>query len=63
MLAWLREHDGERIVAAVNFAAEPRRVHALPADAELLLSTTPAFGDETLRPRAGRHPALPVRLR
>ena len=53
VLAWLREHDDERIVAAVNFAAEPRRVHALPADAELLLSTTPTFGGAMLAPGQG----------
>jgi alpha-glucosidase len=53
VLAWLREHDGVRIVAAVNFAAGPRRVHALPADAELMLTTGPAFENATLGPGEG----------
>ncbi len=40
VLAWLREGDGERLLAAVNFASEPR---ALPVDAPaaLLISTDP----------------------
>ena len=40
VLAWLREDDDDRLLAAVNFTAEPR---ALPVDGEatLLVSTDP----------------------
>ncbi|SNS17078.1 alpha-glucosidase [Geodermatophilus pulveris] len=40
VLAWLREGDGERLLAAVNFTAEPR-VAPVGADATLLVSTDP----------------------
>ena len=53
MLAWSR---GDAFLAAVNFAAEPVAV-ALPAGAELLLSTdaerAPGGPVETLRPSEG----------
>jgi alpha-glucosidase len=48
VLAWLREHEGERLLAAVNFAAEPRRLEGIPQDTEPLVSTAPAFDGETL---------------
>ena len=48
VLAWLREHDGERLLAAVNFAPEPRRLEGIPPGTELLVSTAPAFDGETL---------------
>ena len=45
VLAWLREHDGERLLGAVNFGATPRRVDGIPSGADLLLSTAPFEGD------------------
>ena len=44
MLAWLREADGDRLLAVVNFAAAPVPVDVgagLPAAATVLLSTDP----------------------
>ena len=48
VLAWLREHEGDRLLAAVNFAAEPRRLEGIPPGTEPLVSTAPAFDGETL---------------
>jgi alpha-glucosidase len=53
VLAWLREHDDERLLAAVNFAAEPRALHDVPAGAEPVLCTEPAFEDGVLAPGQG----------
>jgi alpha-glucosidase len=53
VLAWMREHDGERVLAALSFATEPRRLGGLPAGADLLLSTEPAFDADTLAPGQG----------
>jgi alpha-glucosidase len=44
VLAWLRVHGDDRILAALNFAATPTRLHLgaeLPRHATLLLSTDP----------------------
>jgi hypothetical protein len=43
VLAWAREHDGETLVAAVNFAAAASQ-DGLP-DGELVLSTDPDRSD------------------
>jgi alpha-glucosidase len=48
VLAWLREGDGERVLAAVNFAtvAVPLRLDAeLPRRARIALSTDPDRAD------------------
>jgi len=42
VLAWERSSGSERLLVAVNFAAAPRRLDALPDDrCALLLSTDP----------------------
>jgi alpha-glucosidase len=53
VLAWLREDDRDRLLAALNFAGEPRALGIaddLGGDASVLLSTDPdrAEGDATL---------------
>jgi alpha-glucosidase len=63
VLAWLRVHGDDRILAAVNFADTPTRLHVgneLPRHATLLLSTDPErdageidLDDLTLRPIEG----------
>jgi alpha-glucosidase len=48
VLAWLREGDGDRLLAAVNFAPNAVRLllpTELPRRATLLLSTDPNRGD------------------
>ena len=71
MLAWLREDDGDRLLAALNFAGEPRALgiaDGLGGDASVVLSTDPdrAEGDVDARrmdPRAQRGGALPSGLK
>jgi hypothetical protein len=47
MLAWLREDEGARLLAAVNFAAvlAPLRLPAEPPRTTLLISTDPERAD------------------
>jgi alpha-glucosidase len=48
VLAWLREGDGERVLAAVNFATVPVPLQAgakLPPRARIVLSTDPGRAD------------------
>ncbi|SDX90808.1 alpha-glucosidase [Modestobacter sp. DSM 44400] len=54
VLAWLRTGDGERLLAAVNFAVEPRRLtgDALPGgECTVLLSTDPEWAPSSVAPR------------
>jgi alpha-glucosidase len=64
VLAWVREEDGDRLLAAVNFAPAPAAVvveeAALPSEADVVLSTDPDrregdidLGDLVLGPGEG----------
>jgi alpha-glucosidase len=54
VFAFVREHDGRRLLVALNFAPFPRPLPAEAADGRLLLSTHRELAGPELRPDEGR---------
>jgi alpha-glucosidase len=69
VFAWLREGDGERLLAVMNFATDPvpfRPLDELPRRATLVLSTDPDRADGEVDPNGfvlGPSEAVLLRLR
>jgi alpha-glucosidase len=64
VLTFVREHQGQRVLVAVNFDAEPADL-AVPLDLEgqVLLSTSSRTGPIEEHPRLGPHEAVVIELR
>jgi alpha-glucosidase len=61
VFAYVREHDGDRLVVAVNFAAEPRPLPAAAAGGTVLLTTDGAGAREGEGGALAAHEARVVR--